>query len=196
MAQLLTINLLPEGARKTTLSPVEQFHRTPLMWLAAGLLVAGALVPLLPMAVRQRQMKRLNITMQALTPKKVQVEQLRQYLQELREQEAAFRWLGKGQGLWAQRLNLLSNVAPDGVWYRELALDQTSGLVIQGSAIGQGGAEMTLVGRLVQDLKANPDFSSAVKDIQIESVTRVQDGEIEVVQFTLVCSLRERPSLQ
>lgn len=194
MAQLLKVNLLPEGARKTALSPIEQFHRTPLMWVIVGVLVAGVLAAAGPVAVRSRRLKHLDAKLQALKPKKAEIERLQKYLQDLRLQEAAFRSLGNGQGLWAKRLNLLSDVTPDGVWYREFNLDQKE-LIIQGSAIGQGGAEMTLVGRLVQDLKGNPDFSSAVKDIQIESVKRTQEKEIEVVQFTLVCGLRERPSL-
>ena len=97
--------------------------------------------------------------------------------------------------MWAKRLNTLSDVTPEGVWFTELSLDEDKGLVIQGSAIGQGGAEMVSVGRIVSDLKANADFSSVIKDIQIESIKRVQEKEVELVQFTLTCFLAKKPSL-
>ena len=91
--------------------------------------------------------------------------------------------------LWSKRLNTLSNLTPDGVWFTELNFDQAKGLVVQGAAIGQGGDEMVTVGRLVQDLKADPDLASAIQDIQIESIKRAQEKEIEMVQFTLTCAL-------
>ena len=77
------------------------------------------------------------------------------------------------------------------LWY---LTDTSSNGVFLGdssSAIGQGGSEMVNVGRLREDLKKDPDFAAAVKDIQIESVKRVQEKEIEIVQFTLSCTLAE-----
>lgn len=186
---MLTINLLPESARKHTLTSVEQFHRAPIAWLAAVILLGGLLCFWVPITVRQHQLQHLNEKIEALEPKKAEVDQLQQILRQLRAQEAAFRGLKKGEGFWARRLNTLATVTPDGVWFTELNLNLSKGLIIQGAAIGQGGPEMVAVGKLVQDLKADAHFASVVKDIQIESIKRVQDGEIEVVQFTLACTL-------
>ena len=188
---MLKINLLPESTRKAGLSPIEQLHRMPLMWIAVALMVVGALSLVVRVGLGHRALAELNAKIQVLQPKKLEVDQIQQLLYRLRGQETAFHGLKKGQELWSKRLNVLSNVTPDGVWFTELTLNPTQGLMIQGSAIEQGGSEMVNVGRLVQDLKANPDFASAVKDIQIESIKRVQDGDIEVVHFTLACALRE-----
>ena len=186
---MLKVNLLPENERKATLSPIEQFHRTTLMWLLIASMIGFAGLLLAPIALRRRQLTQLNAKIQTLEPKKVEVERLQRYLQQLRTQEAAFKGLGKGQSRWAKRLNTLSDVTPEGVWFTDLSLDQVQGLVIQGAAIGQGGSEMVNVGRLVQDLKADATFAAAVKDIQIESIKRVQEKEVEIVQFTLTCAL-------
>ena len=187
---MLTINLLPEGSRKANLSQIEQFHRTPIMAIGVVVFVAVPLLLWVPVSIRSRELQRLNEKIQVLEPKKAQVDQLQRLLTQLRAQEKAFQSLGKGQNLWAQRLNILSNVTPDGVWYTELSLDVEKGMVIQGSAIGeQVGPEMVSVTRLVKDLEANPAFSSALKDIQIESIKRVPEGDIDVVQFTLACTL-------
>ena len=186
MATLLKINLLPESARKTSLTTIEQFHRTPLMWMAAGGIVAVTILLLIPLVIRQQQVRQLNIAIQLLEPKKMEVDRLQRILYSLRAQETAFQNLKQGRGLWSKRLNLLSDATPEGVWFTELTLDPAKGLTIEGSAIGQG--EFNL-GRMREDLKANPEFASAVKDIQIESIKRVQEREVEVVQFTLSCPL-------
>ncbi len=188
---MLTINLLPEGQRKASLSGVEQLHRTPIMWIVGGLLVALPLLLYIPVHLRRGQVNRLSAKAADLRPKKAEVDRLQRTLHELRAQAAAFDSLNKGEERWSRRLNILSDVTPEGVWFTDLTLDQAKGLVIQGSAIGQADPEMVNVSRLVQALKAERAFTAAVKDIQIESIKRVQDGEVEVVQFTLSCSLAE-----
>jgi Tfp pilus assembly protein PilN len=188
---MLTVNLLPASVRKTKLTSVEQFHRTPIMALAVGIMVALPLFFLVPVQMFQQQSRGLRTKIQALEPRRAEVERLQRLLQELRNQHAAFQSMQKGEGSWAGRLNTLSRVVPEGVWFTDLNLDQTKGLIIQGTAIEQLDPEMTNVSRLVRALEANSDFSSAVKGIQIESIKRVMDGEVEVVQFTLVCALAE-----
>jgi hypothetical protein len=186
---MLKVNLLPEGSRKASLSPIEQFHRTPLVKILAGLMTVFALLVCLPIGLRKAQLKQLEARIQELHPRKVEVERIQEILKELRTQETAFQTLKQEGGSWAKRFNVLSDLTPDGIWYTELVLDEVSGLVIQGSAIGQGGSEMVKVGRLVQDLKLSPDFAAVVNDIQIESITRVQEKDVELVQFTLTCAL-------
>ena len=186
---MLSVNLLPETARKVGPSTVEQFHRTPLMGMAAAAMVALPLLLWIPIHVRRYQLRRLNEKIQTLQPKKTGIEQLQRSLQQLRAQQAAFQGLGKGQNVWSRRLNALSDVTPEGVWFRELSLDPVKGLVIHGSAIGQSDPELTSITKLVQGLKADADFASAVKELQIESIKRVQEGQVEVAHFTLTCTL-------
>jgi Tfp pilus assembly protein PilN len=188
---MLKINLMPDSARKASLSHLEQLHRTPLMWIGVGLMFAWALSLLIPILLRHGQLQQLNAKVSALEPKRLEVDQIQRTLQELRTQEAGFKSLKQEQSHWSKRLNTLSDVTPDGIWFTELTLDKTKGLIINGSAISQGGSEMIKVGQLVQDLKNNADFSKAVKDIQIESIKRIQERDIEIVQFTLACALVE-----
>jgi Tfp pilus assembly protein PilN len=188
---MLTVDLLPEAYRKASQTSFEQFHRTPLAWLLLTLLVMGMLVPLTLWSLRSRTLAQLNAKIQERRPKHEAIEQVQRLLHRLQEQETAFKGLMHEGGNWSRRLNTLSDVTPDGVWFTELMLERGKGLMIQGAAVGEGGAEMMRVGRLVQDLKANTDFSKVVKDIQIESIKREQDKEIEIVKFTLTCSLKE-----
>jgi Tfp pilus assembly protein PilN len=188
---MLTINLLQASVRKTGLVQLQQLHRMPLVWVALSMLVALPVALLVPTYVNRYQLGRLTASIKTLEPKQRELEALRRVVQDLQSEEIAFQSLKQGPVLWAERLSILSSVTPEGVWFTDLTLDQAKGLMIRGSAVGRQGSDMVNVGRLVQDLKASPEVLAAVKDIQIESIKRVQDKEIEVVQFTLACSLRQ-----
>lgn len=188
---MLRINLLPEASRKVTRSPIEQFHRTPLVWITLTAMVLLVVALALPVRMRQERLTRLEREIGDLRPRKTAMDEIRRFSEQLRAQEKAFKELRQGESSrrWSKRLNRLAALTPEGVWYTDLTLEPQKGLVIQGAAIGQGGAETVSIGRLVTDLKSDPDFAAAVKDIQIESIKRIQDGQIEVVQFTLTCAL-------
>ena len=186
---MLRVNLLPDGARKISLSPIEQFHRTPLMWV---ILVCLSIVPLglfVPMYINGREQQRVTKQIDTLRPKKEEVDKIQRAVQLLQEQDRAFSALKTGKAAWAHRLNILSNVTPDGVWFSELSVDQKKGLVLQGSAIAAGGDEITRVNKFLQELSSQPDFASAFNGLSSESIKRVQLKEVEVVQFTITGAL-------
>lgn len=188
-AELLRINLLPGEMRKAVPSSIEQFSRTPLVALVVVVLVALPVLLLVPRQLQQQQLNQLNQKIQILEPKRQEIEHAQQTIQRLHAQQAAFQGLKKGQGIWSRRLNTLSNVTPDGVWFTEFSLDSTKGLVIQGSAIASSGPAMASVTRLTQDLKADSDFAAVFKQINIESMKQRQDGDFDIVDFTVTCTL-------
>jgi Tfp pilus assembly protein PilN len=186
---MIRINLLPPAYRKAPASSVQQFFRSPLAAIlvavslgAAGLLAGAA-------KARQVRLSELQDRTREVEPRRLAIEELLKSVQLLREQKVIMERVVQVRSQWARRLNQLSNVTPEGVWFTDLMLDQDKGLVLQGSAVGQGGTEMVQIGRLAQDLKADAVFSAAVKDIQIQSIESVQERETEVVKFTLTGSL-------
>ena len=189
MADLLRINLLPESAQKANQQSAQQFYRTPLVGIVVGLLFLLGLGLQVPLQLHQRQLNSLHSKIQALEPKQAEVKRVQELLVRLRVQRDAFQNLKTGTGSWAKRLNLLSDITPNGVWFTELSLDHTKGLVIQGMALASQGPEMVTVTRLVQDLQADSNFASAFKQIQLESIKRVQQGDFDVVQFTITCTV-------
>lgn len=191
---MITINLLPENYRKLTVSSVQQFHRSPLAFLIVIVLVSPLLILGTLWKLRQAQAGQLITHLSQLDPQKTEADQLKTSVQALRDQQAALQRLSRERRQWTKLLNRLSDVTPDGVWYTDLSLDQQQGFVVQGAAISQGGEEMVRIGRLVQDLKADPNFSSMIQDIQIESIKTVQEKEVEVVEFTLTCKLGTSPA--
>ncbi len=184
---MLRINLLPDEARRG-LSAVEQFHRAPITLLVIGILAAIALAMLLPIPLRQRKLTQLASKIEALEAKKLQVEELERRVQQLRVEETILRSLKERRALVARWLNTLSDATPEGVWFTELTFDLDKGLIVQGSAVGQGDPGMANVTRFVQDLKADPEFAAAAKSVQIESIKRTMENDIEIVQFTIACT--------
>ncbi len=159
------------------------------MGIIIGLLILLALGLQVPLQLNQVQLKGLSLKIKVLEPKQAEVKRVQELLVRLRVQRDAFQNLKTGSGSWAQRLNLLSNVTPNGVWFTELSLDATKGLVIQGMALASQGPEMVTVTRLVQDLQSDSNFSSAFKQVQLESIKRIQQGDFDVVQFTVTCTV-------
>ena len=191
---MITVNLLPEDYRKPKTTSIRQFHRSPLAIGAAGLLIGvGALLAALG-GCDQLRLAGLQGRIHALAPQKRVIDEVKAAIATLREQERVFEQLDRRRSHWAQRLNVLSDITPEGVWFSDLTLDAQSKLTLQGVAISQGGEEMASVNRLVQSLKADPSFSPVVRDIQIESIRNVQEGEIDLMEFTLVCNLLTSPA--
>lgn len=187
---MITVNLLPEGYRKPTTTSIRQFHRSPLAIGIAGLLIGvGVLLAALG-ALDQLRLRGLQARVYTLDPKRRVIDEVKIAIARLQEQERVFEQLDRRRSQWAQRLNVLSDMTPDGIWFSDLALDAQGTLTLQGAAISQGREEMASVNQLVQSLRADPQFSPVVRDIQIASIQNVQEGEIELMEFTLVCDLR------
>lgn len=186
---LLGIDLLPARARRSRGVPVRQLHRIPLVWLTSGALVAYTAWSAGAAHVTRQRLRDARARIDQLRPRKQELDGLQQTLQRLQAEEQAFRAIGPAGPGWAGRLNALSDLTPDGIWFTELVMDPAIGLQIQGTATAQGGAEMVRIGQLVNDLKAHAAFASLIRSVQIESIRRAQDKEIELVQFALVCEL-------
>jgi len=189
---MLRINLLPDTQKSSSATEALQLYRMPIVWVGAAVLVTLLLFPVFLYEIRVRELSSLRAQIDDLSPKRDAIDNVQRLLDRLREQEASFAGVSQDNHNWSARLNALSNVTPEGVWFEELYLEREKGLLIKGSAIGEGGAEMMRVGRLVQDLKGDAGFSSAVNDIQIESIKRVQSREVEIVKFTLSCTLAKK----
>ncbi len=185
---MLTINLLPETSRKAVPSSFQQFHRSPLAIGLVSLLVGLGLLLVAFRGVSQLRLARLTARVKVLAPKQQAIAEVKAALAALREQQRTLAYLDRQRSHWASRLNALSDLIPAGMWLTELTLDPQSKLVLQGVAISQGGEGMTLIRRYVQDLKADPRLAGALRDIQIETVQNVQEGQIELMKFTLTCS--------
>jgi len=185
---MIQINLLPESYRAPRVSPMQQFHRSPLAIGVVAVLILVVAILFGVVQIRQAQLGHLQARLRDVQPKKQSVDDLNVSLQALRHEGEVLDRLMKERSRWAGYLNRLADITPDGVWYTGLSFDRAKSLTIQGAAIGRGGEEMARIGGLVEGLKADEALSAELKDIQIEGIKRRQDHEIEIIEFTITAS--------
>jgi len=193
---MIAVNLLPEAYRKPRASSIEPFYRSPLAIVVAVAMASTVALLWSISLVREGQRAVLQTKLKDLQTKKTASDDLKATVQRLRDHQVTLQQLTRERTSWSRNLNRLSDATPDGVWFTDLSLDQQKGLVIQGAAVGQGGEEMVRIGRLVNELKADPMFSAVVKDVQIESIKSVQEKDLEIVEFTLTGGLVASPLSQ
>jgi len=122
--------------------------------------------------------------------------------------------LTQGSLLWSEKLYDVSMALIDGVWLRSLSLDTevqqaqravyASGqavpavqmpkqfLVLEGFAVSSSsGDETAIVGKFIDSLKKNKSFFEDFEDIKLSSIQRKKSGEIELMEFTLVCYFKQ-----
>lgn len=192
---MITINLLPAESRGRTAVSLQQVSRSPLVLLIVGGLIGVTLCFVGVRLAQQARLRRITDQIQQLLPHKMQVTHVKEEVDALRARHAVYERLNRERSQWAKLLSALATVMPDGVWLTDLSLDlpQTT-LTLEGSAIGEGEEKVNRIGRLVQALKVDPVFSAGTRDIQIESLKSLFQGEIEVALFTIRCALTPAPS--
>lgn len=191
---MITINLLPESFRKPKTNSLQQFPRSPLAIGLVGCLVGVWVLLFGTQLVLRARLKVLTARVHQQQPQKTEAEALRASVSALRDQHDLYQRLSRERSDWTQRLSAISHVTPDGVWLTDFAFDPDEGLKLQGSAVGNGGEEMIRVRRFVQDLRSHPAFASLIKDVQIESIKSVLDGDVEIVKFVLTAQSSAAPA--
>lgn len=185
---MITINLLPESYRPQKAGSIQQFHRSPLALILAAVLVGSPAGLAAWRGMSQVRLSQVRAKLDTLATKKAAIDRLKASLSALQRQARALEATGRQRGAWAPRLNAIADVTPLGVWFTELTLDPQK-LVLEGAAVKQRGDGMTAVNRLVQDLKQDPRLASVISDIQLGNIRNVQDGDMELMEFTITCKL-------
>ncbi|MBI3088410.1 MAG: hypothetical protein HYY91_05975 [Candidatus Omnitrophica bacterium] len=189
---MITINLLPESARKVRTVSLHDLPRSPLALVIGGALIGLWLVLAAAKGLYQTRLGQLKTRMQQLQPTQGEAEALRASVDTLRTQQQLYQRISQARSQWARSLNALSDVVPDGLWLRELVIEPKEKVEFKGSIVAQGGEEMVRLRRLVQDLKSDPRFLMPGWDLQIDSIKSVPDGQIEVLEFAMTYNPAQR----
>ena len=65
-------------------------------------------------------------------------------------------------------------------------------LVLKGTAVSPSpGEETAVVGKFIESLRDNKDFFADFQDIKVTTIERKKLGQIEVMDFTIVCYFKE-----
>jgi ABC-type xylose transport system substrate-binding protein len=134
----------------------------------------------------------LNIEWQKILPEKTKIDTLKSDRKEITEKiKSIDKLTKKGRMSWARKLNIISDVLPQGVWVRLINFSGKS-LTIEGSSVSLRGEEVILVNKFASALKNNADFYSDFKNLEVGSIKRRQIKNIEVADFILTANFQEK----
>ncbi|HBR14608.1 MAG TPA: hypothetical protein DD723_03560 [Candidatus Omnitrophica bacterium] len=134
--------------------------------------------------------KKLQAKWEEMSPAKQNVDlvikEMRAFQSKLKSIEAI---MPKKEILWSQKLNILSDVLPRGVWLKRITLNQET-LLIEGSAISRQSEEMINVHSFAANLKKENEFLEHFTEIDLGSIQRRKVQKIDIADFLITTRLK------
>ena len=189
----IAINLLPSAVqdkRATARLPFHLPRGAPMLiggFVFGALLIGGAIVLLVGRS-QQQMLAHLHAQIDALNPKRQSFTALQAEVGKLDTRIAALKTLVENHPAWAERLNRLSDLVGESIWFSKLTLQPPSQLVLEGSAVERSGDGMQAVSQFLTKLQSDQTFTSVFDKITLQSFTTRTLGSTEVLDFTIVCS--------
>ena len=192
---MIEINLLPYQyrKRKIQLPDLGKFKILPLTIGAAAFLIALYILLSTVSIVKSNTLKGLNSQWQSLATERQEADKLKRELRRLEKKKEIIDNLTVARLLWAKKLNQLSDLMIDGIWFESLSLGerkQKKALILKGNVVSRKKEETALIGKFMQKLREDKNFSSDFSDIELDSIKRKLIGETEVMEFNLVLFTR------
>lgn len=213
---MIEINLLPPELRKKKI----KLPRQTLINTAVITLFCLVILHIILAFIAARQKKQLKLFQQEwkiLQPQKIEADTVINQMQLLRNKETLIR---KASGLdivWAQKLNLISDLIPAEIWLTKVSLESRTRspkpsqqrklnlkaiqelkkrdqkiLVISGVvAAGRSSEMLSPVSRFITRLKREPLFFNDFEEVELGQVKRKKIDNKEVMVFELICILKE-----
>ncbi len=193
---MIEINLIPYSLRKkkSKLSLAE--FNIPLeivIGLGGGLVVLLALAHITLLAINIRDLakhKEFQKQMEAIAPGKQQVEKVINELRTLQNTQKAVQGILPARKIhWAQKLNILSDSIPRGVWIRRISLEGAV-LLIEGSAISTDNEAMINVHQFTSTLKSQREFLERFSDLELGSIQRRKIKQMDIADFMITVRIQ------
>lgn len=193
---MININLIPPHLwqrRKSRLLGRLNIPLEIIIGCGAGLLMLLALIHILLLLLNVRKLAYHQILKgkwEAMAPDKQNVDSV---INEMRAVQGKYKAIEdivtKGGVSWAQKLNLLSDNLPRGMWFNKLVLDDDM-LLVEGSAISRDTNEIINVHRLTVALKENEEFMRDFVDLELGSIQRRKIKNVEIADFVITMRLK------
>ena len=193
---MININLIPPHLRQRRKSRLLGRLNIPLeiiIGCTAGLLMFLALIHVLLLLLNIRKLAYHQILKgkwEAMAPDKENVDSV---INEMRAVQGKYKAIEeivtKGGVSWAQKLNILSDNLPRGMWFNKLDLDDEM-LSVEGSAISRDTNEIINVHRLTVGLKENTEFMQDFAEIELGSIQRRKIKNVEIADFVITMRLK------
>lgn len=192
----IDINLIPPELRKKKKTGVASVLFIPLEVLigsAGGLLFLLVMVhfSLLFLNINKlSEHKKLKAKLESILPAQANVQVVIDELKGFQDrQKAIVEALGSDKRMnWSQKLNILSDSLPKGVWLKRIALNEEM-FLIEGSAISRQKEEMINVHSLTANLKKEKVFLQDLLDLEVGNIQREKIKKIEIANFIITAQL-------
>ena len=194
---MIEINLIPYSRRKKKKSKLSltEFN-IPLeiiIGLGGGLIALLILVHISLMVINVRNVakhREFQKQMETVLPQKQQVEKVIGELRFLQStQKAVQDILPERKIRWAQKLNILSDSIPRGVWLKRVNLEGDV-LSIEGSAISTDNEAMINVHQFTSSLKSQKEFLEHFNDLELGSIQRRKIKQMDIADFMITARLK------
>ncbi|MEI7998097.1 MAG: PilN domain-containing protein [Candidatus Omnitrophota bacterium] len=131
-----------------------------------------------------------KVAWQKMLPDKSNLDSINQELQDLRGKTSIITDItSKKAMLWSQKLNVLSDVMPKGVWLKKITWKDNV-VSIEGSVVSKFREEITIAGNFVSNLKKEEGFAKGFSSIELSSVNRSKKGMTEIVDFIITAKVK------
>ncbi len=90
---------------------------------------------------------------------------------------------------WAQKINLLSDLLPRGMWFKKISFNNEM-FFLEGSAIAQNVNEMAAVSRLISSLRDSAVFMGDFSELELGSIQRRKIKNVDIADFVVTMKLK------
>ncbi|MBU2541040.1 MAG: PilN domain-containing protein [Candidatus Omnitrophica bacterium] len=188
---MIEVNFLPlEERKKKNLPKIPAGLPLKIFYLFLVILASIHLVIFLVTFAQDFYLNRLTIKVNEKLPKSAEAATMKQTISSLEKEVLVFdEFFGKNI-IWAEKLNIISDVMPIGIWLNRIIINDNL-FSMDGTAVSLKGEEMKMISVLLEALKAKDSFYDGFEDLTLKSIQRRYIKSIEVVDFIIAGLLKE-----
>lgn len=159
----------------------------------AGLIIFLIFIHIFLIVINVRKMAQhtgLQRRWESLLPSQKEVDSLVIELRALQGKQKAAEGIFPGRKiLWSQKLNIVSDHLPRGVWLRKVSFEEGM-LLIEGSAVSIENEGMSSVHKFTSNLKGEVEFLADFADLELGSIQRRKIKDMDIADFIITARLR------
>lgn len=195
---MIEINLVPLHLRKKKKQALfAGGFKLPLevvIGLGGGLLLLLVLVHVILLTINISKLathNKLKASWEEIAPAKEKVDVVISELRRLQTKQSAIKKITEEKKVfWSQKMNILSNNLPKGVWLKKIAFNEDA-FFVEGSAISRQNKEMIGVHKFAANLKKDEDFLTDLMDLELGSIQMRKIQKVDVADFLITSRLAQ-----
>lgn len=163
--------------------------------LGGGLIILLFLVHVILLVINVSKLathNKLKLSWEEIAPEKEKVDVVISELRMLQKKQSAIKKLTEEEKvIWSQKMNILSDNLPKGVWLRKIAFNEDA-FFVEGSAISRQNKEMIGVHKFTANLKQDENFLTDLTDLELGSIQMRKIKKVDVADFLITSRLGKK----